>query len=220
MGPKKTSHSWLQISCLQWFICLKAVLSINKSAVVWLSLSQHSSMHFIYMSYTSQFSLLCNSPSPHPLFPFIKSLAIWGHLPCLVCQELSRAAMERKESQRRGWGESAIPNLLPKAPENTEWRKRKMWPRKEDCVRDSERSYCLLEKKPAFFSCYVRQPDFQTDLLNVSVWSGWQKKKGTSALKWPFIWPKKSTTSVHQSPVLVSISSWPDELNHRSSLRR
>lgn len=141
-------------------------------------------------------------------------MAIWGCLPCLVCQELSWAAMERKESQGGGWGEGAIPNVMPKAPENPEWGERKLWLKKGGlCGRLWKDREMIAYWKELF--CYARKMD------NLICWMSQSEtadKKGVTVLKWPFYMTRKALYlyMCHLSssqPLLDQMSSITDPLS-------
>lgn len=103
-------------------------------------------------------------PSPNP---FSLWLSLWnGYLRfCLVCQELSGAAMERKESRGAGGGRTIL-NLLPRAPV---WGKRKMWRRKkcerlwkdrESIAYWKENNICVVMwEKQRYNICWMSQSD-------------------------------------------------------------
>lgn len=114
-------------------------------------------------------------------------MAIWGCLPCLVCQELSWAAMgrkERKQSWGGGWGETTIPNLLHKAPEKPEWGKRKMWLRKKDFLGVSKKHKEMIADWKKRLNCFTSMWDKQTyNLVCGMSLSGAVNKKANCALK-------------------------------------
>lgn len=119
-------------------------------------------------------------------------MAIWGCLPCLVCQELGRAAMERKkrkESKGGGWGRRHIPNLLPQK----KWGKRKMWLKKEVCAGDSEKTgEWLLAGKNAFFFPVMR--DKQTYNLTCGMSQSEVLDKNRVKVPWNLLFNNKNST--------------------------
>ncbi len=132
------------------------------------------------------FSLLSTS---FPLILFFLSLSLWnGHLRLFALSGMSGTQLSSHGEEGGGWGKSAVPNLLPKAPENPEWGKRKMCLRKEDCVGHSEKTGKWLltgrkkkQKQHFVLLCEMnRHTTLTVECLSL-------KKRGNNALKWPEI---------------------------------
>lgn len=168
------------MSCLMRSLFLYFIRSINILAIVWrlcvFAFIQYYNIYFIYMSYTSLFSLLSSSLLLIPLF---LSVSPWnGHLRLSALSGMSGTQLsshgEEGESGRRMRGECYFksPAQSPRK-DQSEWKGKCGWERRT--VWETVKGHTAFWKKQHFL-CYVRQTNLQPDLLNVSVWSSWQKK--------------------------------------------